>query len=369
MIQVLKKQELLGALKLTVFDWPRWMWLTSDRKLFVYVGFNSVSVQLRHQQGFSAQLYLIHKMLNTMAQVHQLYYRGIGKVVFTLLQRTSDKNECCCQLLCLWNKKILPNPPVEELATQKMLETTQVILHGIGIAASEVLLDGDLTMVPDVITLWPSLWNWIKLLHAELCTGSHLAFDIAAAQQCYGAFVRALMFFTGFSSELLHTITEMPGYISMVTLLWIEEVRDPHRHFGFTVSNLIAPLVSHWTDQIIAICGGKPINVVMLCLKHITANLQSAEPDYMSLRPDLVIFLSSSEDPGASLHRAFASSSKSIPVIMEAMSRLVSWSQPTAVSSVNCFHNIYHRGSWFTQLPMYSFSVVRLARGAVVSFD
>jgi hypothetical protein len=173
---------------------------------------------------------------------------SIGKVVFTLLQRTSDKNECCCQLLRLWNKKILPNPPVEELATQKMLETTQVILHGIGIAASEVLLDGDLTMVPDVITLWPSLWNWIKLLHAahaELCTGSHLAFDIAAAQQRYGAFVRALMSFTGFSSELLHTITEMPGYISMVTLLWIEEVRDPHRHFGFTVSNLIAPLVSH----------------------------------------------------------------------------------------------------------------------------
>jgi hypothetical protein len=159
MIQVLKKQELLGALKLTVFDWPRWLWLTSDRKLFVYVGFNSVSVQLRHQQGFSAQLYLIHKMLNTMAQVHQLCYRGIGKVVFTLLQRTSDKNECCCQLLRLWNKKILPNPPVEELATQKMVETTQVILHGIGIAASEVLLDGDLTMVPDVITLWPSLWN------------------------------------------------------------------------------------------------------------------------------------------------------------------------------------------------------------------
>jgi hypothetical protein len=39
------------------------------------------------------------------------------------------------------------------------------------------------------------------------------------------------------------------------------------------------------------------------------------------------------------------------------------------VSSVNCFHNIYHRGSRFTQLPMYSFSVVQLARGAVASFD
>jgi hypothetical protein len=39
------------------------------------------------------------------------------------------------------------------------------------------------------------------------------------------------------------------------------------------------------------------------------------------------------------------------------------------VSSVNCFHNIYHRGSRFTQLPTYLFSVVRLARGAVASFD
>jgi hypothetical protein len=38
------------------------------------------------------------------------------------------------------------------------------------------------------------------------------------------------------------------------------------------------------------------------------------------------------------------------------------------VSSVNCFHNIYHRGSRFTQLPMYLFSVVCLARGAVASF-
>jgi hypothetical protein len=41
----------------------------------------------------------------------------------------------------------------------------------------------------------------------------------------------------------------------------------------------------------------------------------------------------------------------------------------TDVSSVNCFHNIYHRGSRFTQLPTYLFSVVRLARGAVASFD
>ena len=39
-----------------------------------------------------------------------------------------------------------------------------------------------------------------------------------------------------------------------------------------------------------------------------------------------------------------------------------------AVSSVNCFHNIYHRGSRFTQLPMYLF-FVKLARGAVASFD
>jgi hypothetical protein len=39
------------------------------------------------------------------------------------------------------------------------------------------------------------------------------------------------------------------------------------------------------------------------------------------------------------------------------------------VSSENCFHNIYHRGSRFTQLPTYLFSVVRLARGAVASFD
>jgi hypothetical protein len=39
------------------------------------------------------------------------------------------------------------------------------------------------------------------------------------------------------------------------------------------------------------------------------------------------------------------------------------------VSSVNCFHNIYHRGSRFTQLPTYLFFVVRLARGAVASFD
>jgi gag-polypeptide of LTR copia-type len=39
------------------------------------------------------------------------------------------------------------------------------------------------------------------------------------------------------------------------------------------------------------------------------------------------------------------------------------------VSSVNCFHNIYHRGSRFTQLPTYLFSVVRLARGAIASFD
>ncbi|KIM82787.1 hypothetical protein PILCRDRAFT_820073 [Piloderma croceum F 1598] len=268
-------------------------------------------------------------------KVHELYDRGIGKVVFTLL-KTSDKNECSRQLFRLWIEKILPNAPAEELAAQKMLETAQVILHGIGIATSDVLLNGDLTTVPDVITLWPSLWNWIQFLHAahtELRTGSDPTFDIAAARQRYGAVVRALMSFTGFSSELLHTIAETPGYISMVTSLWIEEVRDPHRHFGFTVSNLIAPLVSecaHWTDRIIAICGGKPIDVVTLCLEHITANLQSTEPDYMSLRPDLVIFLSGSEDPGASLHRAFASSSKSIPVITEVMSRLVSWSEPFA---------------------------------------
>jgi hypothetical protein len=141
------------------------------------------------------------------------------------------------------------------------------------------------------------------------------------------------MSFTGVPSELLHTVAETPGYISMVRSFWIEEIRDPHRYFGFTVSNLMAPLVSecaHWTDQIIAICGGKSIGVVTLCLGHITANLQMTEPDYMSLKADLVTILSGSEDPGASLHRAFASFSKSIPVITEAMSRLISWSPPPA---------------------------------------
>jgi hypothetical protein len=127
-------------------------------------------------------------MLKTMAQVHELYYRGIGKVVFTFLKGTSDKNECCRQLLRLWNEKIISNAPAEELAAQKILETAQVILHGIGIAASDVLLDGDLTIVPDVITLWPSLWNWIKLLHAahtELRTGNDSTFDIAATLWCH----------------------------------------------------------------------------------------------------------------------------------------------------------------------------------------
>jgi hypothetical protein len=68
-----------------------------------------------------------------MAQVHELYYRGIGKVVFTfLLKGTSDKNECCRQLLRLWNKKIISNAPAEGLAAQRILETAQVILHCIG---------------------------------------------------------------------------------------------------------------------------------------------------------------------------------------------------------------------------------------------
>jgi len=270
-----------------------------------------------------------------MVQVRDPYNSTIGKLVFKKLQGISDRNECCRQLLHLWNEKILPNTPAEGSAPRISLETAQVVLHGIGAAAGDVLLRGDMTMVPELIKLWPSVWTWIKLLHAahaQLRAGHDSAFDITTARQRYSAINKILSSFTGSQSELLHTIAETPGYISMVTSLWIEEITDPHRNFRFKVSNLLAPLLSErcdrWTNQIIAICGGHPIDVVTFCLERMTANLRLTEPDYVALNGDLIIILSGCERPDAPFRKAFATSPKSIPVITEVMSSLISSSQP-----------------------------------------
>jgi hypothetical protein len=261
--------------------------------------------------------------------VQDPYTSNIGKLVFKKLNGISDRNECCRQLLRIWNRTIVPKTPVEGLAPHTSLDAAQVVLHGIGAAAGDVLLRGDYTLVPDLITSWPSIWIWIQLLHAEhlrLRARHDSTFDIIAARQRYSAVCKILASFTGSESELLHVVGDTPGYISMITSLWIEEIRDPHRDFRFEVSYLLAALIScaRWTKQVIEICGGHAIDVVTLCLERIAANLQLSQPDYLALNGDFFIIISGSQHPNASFHRAVASSSKCIPVITEAMSILSS---------------------------------------------
>jgi hypothetical protein len=88
----------------------------------------------------------------------------------------------------LWDKTVLLDTPGEGLAPRLSLDAPQVILHGIGVTTGHVLLRGDLTLVPDLIISWPSIWTRTKLLHAE-CSQSLVipdsSFDIAIAWQRY----------------------------------------------------------------------------------------------------------------------------------------------------------------------------------------
>jgi hypothetical protein len=182
----------------------------------------------------------------------------------------------------------------------------------------------DPTLVPDLITNWPSIWTWIKILHAEHLRDIPLA--SAAARRRYDALVHILWILTGLKSYLLTVIAETYGYISFVTSLWVAEIKVLNCDFEFKASRLVEQLLSignpSWRDKIIFNCGGQPADVLNICLDRIVAHLQQQDLDYIDLTSDLLI-IARVEGPD---FLASSTSTRCVAIMIRAIDQLASTS-------------------------------------------
>jgi hypothetical protein len=210
-------------------------------------------------------------------------------------RETLDKNKCCRHFLHLWNKMVLPVTPLaDEPVPRSCLDTAQVLLHGIACAASESFPTGDYTLVPDLITFWPSIWKWVQLLHIEhlLATSSNISPASPTARMRYNIIIKVLCIFTGWENDLFPVVAETDGYISFVTSLWVAESQDPNHHFELKAAKLVSLLIpkqASWVNEIITCCGGYPEDVFNICLDRIAAHIQQKHPTYIDLCADLLI--------------------------------------------------------------------------------
>lgn len=185
-------------------------------------------------------------------------------------------------------------------------------------------------MVPDLIASWSSLWTWVKLLYPEHLQGSSpdILHVSAAARRRYAVLITFLASLTGAKTELLYIIAETDGYISVVTLAWMEESRNLNRNFEFMasalVSNLVIGMKAIWLHETVANCGGHTDDMLTICLDRLVGNLERENPVYDNLHGDLMIIFTAIHYHNSPFRKFIASSPRCVRIMVRAMNQLTS---------------------------------------------
>ena len=162
--------------------------------------------------------------------------------------------------------------------------------------------------------LWPTIWSWIRLLHARVtaiiqdwrtlpaAVPSHrLDPALRNERECYRAVIRAILFYSGAESErnkvtngLITLVNETEGALKMVAMAWIDEAKDDRAIVGFPAAG------AHYSSEIerliIAGCGGRGEEVARLVFRRIRLNLHRLEFQNASLTPLELVYESLIDD-------------------------------------------------------------------------
>ncbi|KAF7969420.1 hypothetical protein HWV62_27361 [Athelia sp. TMB] len=148
------------------------------------------------------------------------------------------------------------------------------------------------TLITKVVTIWPNIWTWLRLLYRSNIkardSGAPFTKILRERQM-------AVFHFLSFcahekpSHPLSDAIVDTPGTLEMMAAMWIGEGYDERRLFGFRSGKWGTPsytIEARFAEMLVAACGSSDAVVDLVC-RRIELNLGQPKPDHDCLVEDV----------------------------------------------------------------------------------
>lgn len=287
--------------------------------------------------------------------------REVSRIISRTLDNIQDDAKRCRVFLHTWVKVITPRTPttVGHLsATNLPVDAAFLLLKVMGLSGHAIMLIPEDTF--DTFDLaWPSMWIHLLILR-QRCKQAIGSSDPTLKQSAIIYHRVIVNIISGFTlnkqpTTVFNTIAETSGIFPMIGSMWVDELKDESRTFGYYASTSLCPFLAaepHVKAKLISgifeACGGSAMATATTAFQRVSTHCQQPKLQCAHLKNDINFILGHTRRNDTPLYHQFTATPDSLTIVTNVMSQFLNPSRNVSSEKrssvlVACTEIIFHQ--------------------------